>query len=230
MSGCCGVVIQPSACRAIHAKVLWPRAGTDHQRHVAAPASARPSSGRTTRTRRRRPPPPASTASASPRRTPGARCGAGRRGRRGRPSSSVFQPKPAPIVDPTAGEVVEGGDLLGQGDRVGLDRQRHRGREPDPAGHRRRGGQRDPRVEGAGVAVVGQRLVTGARVRRVAAYGDVGVLGHVEGVEATLLRRARQGGRGDPAVGGEQDETVAHAPHTRTCCSSGVAGVSSAGR
>ena len=121
---------------------------------------------------------------------------------------------------PAAGEVVQGGDLLGQGDRVGLHRQRDRGRQPDAGRDRRGGGQRDPRVEGAGVAVVGQRLVAGARVGRLPLDRDVGVLGHVERVEAPLLRGRAEGGGADAAVGGEEDESVAHAPNTRTGSSS----------
>ena len=56
-------------------------------------------------------------------------------------------------------------------------------------GDRGGGGQRDPRVEGARVAVVGQRLVAGAGVRGGPLDRDVGVLGHVERVEAPLLGR-----------------------------------------
>ena len=98
-------------------------------------------------------------------------------------------------LDPAPGEVVEGRDLLASvigSDSTGsatavesLIRERHL----------RRGRQRDPRVERAGVAVVGQRLVAGPRVGRLALDRDVGVLGHVERVEAPLLRGRGEGGR-----------------------------------
>ena len=45
-----------------------------------------------------------------------------------------------------AGEVVEGSDRLGERDRVRLDRQRDRGREADPRGHRGAGAERDPGI------------------------------------------------------------------------------------
>ena len=97
---------------------------------------------------------------------------------------------------------------------IGSDshRQRDRGRQPDPRGDRGGGRERDPRVERAQVAVVGQRLVAGARVGGVALDRDVGVLGHVERVEATLLGGVGGVGRRDAAVGGEQDDAVAHPP------------------
>ena len=77
-------------------------------------------------------------------------------------------------------------------------------------GDRRAGGQRGPRVEGAQVAVVGQRLVAGARVGRGPLDRDVRVLGHVDRVEAAVLGRLGEGGGRDAAVGGEEDDAVAH--------------------
>ena len=111
-------------------------------------------------------------------------------------SSSVFQPKPAPIVTrppdrwsrvAMALASVIGSDSTGSATAVD---------EPDPRGDLGGRRQRDPRVEGPHVAVVGQRLVAGAGVGGVAAYRDVGVLGHVERVEPPLLGRDGHGGGG----------------------------------
>ena len=132
-----------------------------------------------------------STARASPRRTRAGPCGACPAGTWWSSSSSVFQPNPAPIGHPAAGEVVEGGDRLGERDRVGLDRQRDRGREPDPSWSPRRRSRARP--TGRGCACSGRRAASRrrCRVRGVAPDRDVGVLGHVERVEPALLGRLR---------------------------------------
>ena len=70
--------------------------------------------------------------------------------------------------------------------------------------------RRHPRVERAHVAVVGQRLVSGGRVRGLALDRDMGVLGHVERLEAVVVGElGRRRGR-DPTVAGEQYEPVVH--------------------
>ena len=58
--------------------------------------------------------------------------------------------------DPAGGEVVEGGDGFGQGDRVVFDGQGHRGGQSDPGGDGGGAAEGDPGVQGAHVAVVGQ--------------------------------------------------------------------------
>jgi hypothetical protein len=62
--------------------------------------------------------------------------------------------EPAAEQHPPAGEVIERRDGLGQRDGVVLHRQRDRGAQLDPLGHRGGTGQRDPRIEGAHVPVV----------------------------------------------------------------------------
>ena len=102
--------------------------------------------------------------------------------------------------EPAAREVVERGDRLGGHDRVALRDEADAGAEQDALGHRGRGRERDERVERALV------LLGAARRRRWAAAcagaGDVGVLGHVERVEAAGLGLAgeRRPGRIDRSV------------------------------
>ena len=112
---------------------------------------------------------------------------------------------------PPAGEVVEAGDRLGERDRVALHRQRDRGGEPDPAGHRGGGGEGDPRIERPQVSVVGQGPVAGLWMRRLPFHRDVGVLGHVERIEPGGLGDARRLRRGDTPVTGEQHDGMLHA-------------------
>ena len=99
-------------------------------------------------------------------------------------------PEPRTDSDPATRQVIKRGDGFCQRDRVGLGRQRHRGGEPDPRRGHRRSCQRDPGVEGPLVAVVRQRSVAGAGVSGFPPDGDVGVLRHVEGIEAVLLSAA----------------------------------------
>ena len=119
-------------------------------------------------------------------------------------------PEARPDRDAAAGQMVERGDRLGERERVGLNGQGDRGREPDPAGDRGRHGEGHPRVERAPVAVVGQRLVPCPGVGRGPPHRYVRVLGHVERVEAGVLSRLRGLGRGDASVAGEQDDAVPH--------------------
>ena len=74
-----------------------------------------------------------------------------------------------------------------------------------------RGAEADPRVQGAHVAVVGQRLVAGGGVRGLALDRDVGVLGHVERGKAVVVGELGRCRRGDAAVAGEKYEPVVHA-------------------
>ncbi len=109
---------------------------------------------------------------------------------------------------------------LGQGDRVGLDRQRDRGGQPDPRGDRGGGRQRDPRVEGAQVPVVGQRLVAGAGVRGGRASPGCGC------ARARRRCRSRAPRRPRPRAAGVIPRSVVNrtsrcaCAQTRTCSSS----------
>ncbi len=70
---------------------------------------------------------------------------------------------------------------------------------------------RHPRIEGAHVAIVGQRLVTGGGVRGLPLDRDVRVFGHVEGGKAMVVGEFGRGRRGDAPVAGEKYEPVVHA-------------------
>jgi len=113
--------------------------------------------------------------------------------------------------DPAAGQVIECGDRFRQGDGVVFDGQRDRGGQPDPGGHRGGGAEGDPGVQGAHVAVVGQRFVAGGGVRGGALDRDVGVFGHVERGEPVVVGQLGRRGRGDPTITGEQHEAKIHA-------------------
>ena len=96
--------------------------------------------------------------------------------------------------------------------RVVFDRQRHRGGQPDPRVVTAAAvPRRDPGVQGAHVAVVGQGLVAGGGVRGVALDRDVGVLGHVERGKAVLVGELGGRRRGDAAITGEKHKPVVHA-------------------
>ncbi len=88
--------------------------------------------------------------------------------------------EPDAQADSPTREVIAGRDRFRQRDRIMLNRQRHRGGQPDPRGDRTRRTEADPGVQRAQVAVVGQRLVTGRRMGGLALDRDVGVLGYVE--------------------------------------------------
>lgn len=91
--------------------------------------------------------------------------------------------------EPAAGEMVEGGDLLRQVDRVVLGDQRDAGAEREV--FRDRGGlaEGDERVEGA--AVLGRKFAA-RRVRGVPGHRDVGVFGQIEPGESALFEFARE--------------------------------------
>jgi len=95
--------------------------------------------------------------------------------------------------DAAAGEQVEGGDRLGERDRVVLRNEADPGPEPEAVGDGRHGGQGDEGVEQTPEAVVHLRSTWGPRR---AMDGQVGVRGEEERVEAVLLHQA-------PIVGGE---------------------------
>jgi hypothetical protein len=80
--------------------------------------------------------------------------------------------------------VVERRHLLRRDDRIALDHEADAGAELQPLRDRRRGGERDERVED--VAVLARQL-TPAGVGRVAADRDVRVLRHEERLEPELL-------------------------------------------
>ena len=112
--------------------------------------------------------------------------------------------------DAAAGEVVEGGDGLRQGDGVVFDGQRDRGGQPDPGGDGGGAAEGDPGVQGAHVAVVGQGFVAGGGVGGLAFDRDVGVFGDVEGGEAVLVGQLGGRRRSDPAIRGEQHQPKVH--------------------
>ena len=95
--------------------------------------------------------------------------------------------------DPSAREMVEGGHLLGQQDRLVLGGEENAGAESDARGDGGGGGERDQWVEAALVVV--EADAADERRRRVLLDGKVGVLGDVERVEAELLDRGGEDGR-----------------------------------
>ena len=210
MSKSRGVVIQPSADRAIHLKFfsvpaaptstgIWDWTGLGHA-HDGPNLTNSPSN---------------SASSCGPQRAHGLDVLAqhGAPPTRGDVVVGEFVCVPTESdaeADPATGQVVEGGDRLGQRDRVVLDGQCDRRRQPHPRGHRARGAQRHPRVEGAHVAVVGQRLVAGGRVGGLPLDRDMGVFGHVERREPVVVGQFGGRRRIDPTIAGEQNEPIVH--------------------
>jgi len=113
-------------------------------------------------------------------------------------------------ADPATGQVIERGDRLGQRDAVVLDGQGDRGGQSYARGHSCGATQTDPWVQRAHVAVVGQGLVAGGRVRGLPLDRDVGVFGHVEGVKPMIVGQFRGRCGRDTAVAGEKYEPVVH--------------------
>ena len=109
-------------------------------------------------------------------------------------------------------ELVEGRHRLRQHDRVVFDDQRDGGADVERGGGRGGAHQRDEGVVGVRV-LAGQLAARG--VRRDAGRGDVGVLGEEQRLEAALLGRVRQLGRGDGVLGGEEGEAVPHGARLR---------------
>ena len=85
-----------------------------------------------------------------------------------------------PQLHPAAGQQIQGGDLLGQVDRVPLHHEGHRGAQPQPARDPRHGGERDDGV---------QRTEDEIGVGRLAVHRDVAVLAHEARLEAAFLQR-----------------------------------------
>lgn len=112
-----------------------------------------------------------------------------------------------PEREPAAGEMVERGDLLGQGDRVVLGDERDARAEPEPLGDGGGLAEGHERVEGA--PVLG-RQITARRVRGGPLDGDVGVLGQIQPGESAVLQLPGQPGRGDRLVGEEDRHGDAH--------------------
>jgi hypothetical protein len=103
--------------------------------------------------------------------------------------------------------VVEGGDLLGQIDRVVLGDEGDAGAEAQRPGDGRRLAEGDERVEGA--AVLGGKFAA-RRVRGGPLDGDVRVLRQVEPGEAALFQLTGEAGGGDRLVGEEDGDGDAH--------------------
>ena len=206
-----GVVIQPSACRAIQASVLRAAARADDQRHVRLGGLGEgPAGAELSRTLRRRPPPrcvqSARIASMYSRSTV-------RRLPAGTPwsaSSSVFQPNPAPTVtrppDRWSSVAIVFASVIGSDSTGRATAVPSLIRDVTAAAV----ASETHGIEGAQIAVVGQRRVAGARVGGLPLDRDVGVLGHVERVESAFLGRLGRLRGGDAAIGGEQDDAVAH--------------------
>jgi hypothetical protein len=107
----------------------------------------------------------------------------------------------------SAGEPVERGDGLRGGDRVPLDQQADRVADPDALGGVGHGGQGDERVVDPRVLA---RQLAARGVGRLAARGDVGVLGDEDGLEAALLGHPGERRRLDRLVGGEVGDAEVH--------------------
>ncbi len=112
-----------------------------------------------------------------------------------------------PELEPPAGQMVDRRDLLGSDDRIALDHQADAAADPQRRGRLRRGGQRDEQV--VGVAVLARQLAA-ARVRALAAGGDVGVLGEEQRLVAVLLDQAGDRPGGDRVGRGEVSDSEFH--------------------
>jgi hypothetical protein len=101
-------------------------------------------------------------------------------------------------LEPPAGEMVDRGDFLGGDDRVALHDEADPAADPQPrrAHHGRR--HRDEEVQGVDVA--SRQGAVADRERRLAARGDVRVLGEEERLVATLLDQAGERSRIDGVV------------------------------
>jgi hypothetical protein len=99
-----------------------------------------------------------------------------------------------------AGDVVEGGDLLGGHDRIALDDEADARADLQALGRGGGGGEAHERVDR--VAVLGRELAA-TGVRGGAADRDMSVLWEEERLEAELLRGPPELGGRHPIVGGE---------------------------
>ena len=118
--------------------------------------------------------------------------------------------EPDAQADPSARQMVQGGDAFRQRDWVVLDRQRDRGGQSHPRRHRACGAQADPGVQRAHIAVVGQRFVTRGGVGRLALDRNVGVFWNVERLKAVVVGKLGGCRRGDATIAGEKHKAVIH--------------------
>ena len=110
-------------------------------------------------------------------------------------------------VEAPAGDQIEARHRLGGNDGVALGDQANARAEAERAGHRRRGGEAHERIERVGIFL---RQLAPAAPGRAPAGGDVGVLGHEERVEPSLLERRRKLGQRDAIIGGEDNGANLH--------------------
>jgi hypothetical protein len=104
--------------------------------------------------------------------------------------------------------MVEGGDLLGQDDRIVLGGQKDPRPEGDPLGGRHRGRKGD---EGAESPAIVLHPDTFDECRRhVGPEGEMRVLGEIERVEAAFLGRAGKRGGGHIAISEECRDAETH--------------------
>ena len=135
-----------------------------------------------------------------------------RRSAKATPWSAASVPVPAePDAEhhPAAAQVVEGGHLLGQHDRVVLGGQHHPGPEQQVRGHRRRRGQGHERVEAPPVVLEPARPRPGPAACRPAPAGGCARAGTASAKPA-FLGRPGQVGRRHVAVGEEGGDPEAH--------------------
>ena len=110
-------------------------------------------------------------------------------------SNSSSQPPDAhPELDPAARQPVEGGELLGQGDRVALGEDQDAGRDADALRDRGDPGHPDQRVGDRDRVAPRHLAVGGVRVLRLVAGGHDRVLDRPERLEAVLLGQLREAG------------------------------------
>src|SRR5438445_4863286 len=107
----------------------------------------------------------------------------------------------------TARQPVEGGDLLGRGDRVALDDEADAGAELQAPGRRGRRHERDEGVVGRPVV---SREGAPARPGAAPARGDVRVLREPHRLEAALLERPGELVGGNRVLGRKHDDAVVH--------------------
>jgi hypothetical protein len=100
-----------------------------------------------------------------------------------------------------AGEMVEGGDLLGQDDRIVLGDQKDPGPEGDPLGGRHGSRKGDEGAESPAIVLDPHTFDEGRR--HVGPEREMRVLGEIERVEAALLGGAGERARGHVAISEE---------------------------
>jgi hypothetical protein len=110
-------------------------------------------------------------------------------------------------LQPSPGEVVDAGDLLGRGDRVALVHQ------TDPAAHpqcrRRRGRRRERDEQVVGVGVLAGKLAA-ARIGSASVGRDMGVLREEQRLVTALFDQPRERPGSDGRGRGENGDTDVH--------------------